>query len=75
MNLNYVIVYVRDMAKVKAFYTDVLGLSVVEAVSSPTFVTIRTAGGAMIGLQDKTASRLPPRAEIDSGLGRASARP
>jgi predicted enzyme related to lactoylglutathione lyase len=67
MNLGFVILYVRDMEKVKAFYTDVLGLSVVEAVSSPTFVTLRSAGGSLLALQDKTAARFPPGQEEQPG--------
>ena len=67
MNLNYMILYVGDVQKSKAFYTEILGMEVMEALSSPTFVTLRPAGGAMIGLQDKTASRLPPGKETQSG--------
>ncbi|MDQ6693168.1 MAG: VOC family protein, partial [Chloroflexota bacterium] len=40
---------------------------VLEELSSATFVTLRSAGGAMIGLQDKTAARLPPTLEEASG--------
>jgi predicted enzyme related to lactoylglutathione lyase len=67
MNLNFMILYVRDVEKSKAFYTKVLGMEFMEALSSPTFVTVRPAGGAMIGLQDKSASRLPPGREEQSG--------
>jgi len=67
MNLNFVIVYMRDMEKAKAFYSDVVGFSVVEAISSPTFVTLRSATGAMIGLQDNAAALMPPRAEEHAG--------
>ena len=63
MNLNYIIVYVQDVAKSKAFYTDVLGMTVDETQSSPTFVTLCPANGARIGLQDKSTSRLPPKDE------------
>ena len=67
MNLNFMILYVRDMDKSRAFYTEILGMEVVEALSSPTFVTLRPAGGAMIGLQDKTAAKFPPAKETQSG--------
>jgi predicted enzyme related to lactoylglutathione lyase len=67
MNLNYIIMYVQDINKVKAFYTDVLGMSVVEAASGPNFVTLRSSGGALIGLQDKTTSQLPPKHEQQAG--------
>jgi predicted enzyme related to lactoylglutathione lyase len=67
MKLNYVIVYVQDVKKETEFYTRALGMSVVEAASSPTFVTLRSDGGAMIGLQDKSTSQLPPRHEEHAG--------
>jgi predicted enzyme related to lactoylglutathione lyase len=72
MNLNYVILYVRDLDKAKVFYTEALGLTVLEAASGPTFVTLRSAGGAMLGLQDKTASRLPPAREEQPGSAELS---
>ena len=67
MNLGFVILYVGNLDKAKAFYTEALGLSVVEASSGPTFVTLQPARGAMLGLQDKTASRLPPGRETQPG--------
>jgi len=67
MNLGFVILYVSDMAKSKAFYTGTLGLTVVEAVSGPNFVTLRPAGGSLVALQDKEAAQLPPRLEERPG--------
>lgn len=67
MDLGFVILYVRDMEKVKAFYTETLGLTVVEEVSSPNFVTLRPAGGSLIALQDKAAARFPPKDEEQAG--------
>ncbi len=67
MNLNYIILYVRDMDKSKTFYTESLGMTVLESLSSPTFTTLRPANGALIGLQDKSASQLPPRHEQHAG--------
>ena len=67
MNLGFVVLYVRDLEKSKSFYTDVLGLTVMEAISGPTFVTLRPEGGAMVGLQDRAASQLPPGKEEQSG--------
>jgi predicted enzyme related to lactoylglutathione lyase len=67
MNLGFVVLYVRDMEKVKAFYTEVLGLTVEEAVSSPTFVTLRSDGGSLLALQDKTAALMPPAREDQPG--------
>ena len=67
MNLNYVILYMQDMDKAKAFYTESLGMTVVEDASSPTFITLRSAGDSMLALQDKMTSRLPPRQEAQPG--------
>src|SRR5258708_80437 len=67
MDLNYIILYVNDLDNAKTFYTQSLGMTVMEALSSPTFVTLRPAGGSMIGLQDKRASRLPPNQEKQPG--------
>ena len=63
MNLGYVILYVRDLDKAKTFYTDTLGLTVVEAHSGPAFVSLRTANGSWIALQDKAAGQFPPKDE------------
>jgi predicted enzyme related to lactoylglutathione lyase len=60
VNLNFIIVYVRDLEKAKNFYGETLGFTYVEADSGPSFVAMRPAGGAMIGLQDKGTSKLPP---------------
>jgi lactoylglutathione lyase len=67
MNLGFIVLYVQDMEKVKAFYRDILDMTVVEAVSSQTFVTLRPSGGSLLALQDKTASRLPPAREDQPG--------
>lgn len=67
MNLNFMIVYVQDIDKARAFYIEALGMTYVEALSSPTFVTLNPGHGAMIGLQDKAASRLPPGREDQPG--------
>lgn len=50
MNLSFVILYVSDRDKVKAFYTETLGLPVAEEVSGPNFVTVRTTGGSLLAL-------------------------
>lgn len=67
MNLNFIIIYVRDIDQAKTFYTQALGMTYVEALSSPTFATVRTDAGAMVGLQDATASRLPAGREEQPG--------
>jgi predicted enzyme related to lactoylglutathione lyase len=67
MNLGFVILYVRDMDKAKEFYTQTLGLPVVEEISGPNFVTVRPTGGSLLALQDKAASVLPPGKETQPG--------
>lgn len=63
MNLNFIIIYVNDIHTAKTFYTETLGLTVWEAQSSETFVSIRSEGGAIIGLQDRQAAKLPAKAD------------
>ncbi len=67
MNLGFVILYVKDMNKLTAFYRDTLGMTVMDAISSATFMTLKPAAGAMIGLQDAAASQLPPGREKQPG--------
>jgi predicted enzyme related to lactoylglutathione lyase len=68
MNLNFIVVYVDDLEKSKAFYTDALGMTYMGAVSSATFATLRPSeGGAMVGLQSKASSKLPPGRETQPG--------
>jgi len=67
MNLGFIILYVRDMSKSKAFYTDVLGMSVVDAISGPNFVTLRPASGSLVALQDKATAQFPPKLEEQPG--------
>ena len=67
MNLGFVILYMQDMDKAKAFYADVLGLTIVPEVSGPTFVTFRSAGGSLLAVQDKTTARFAPKDETQPG--------
>jgi predicted enzyme related to lactoylglutathione lyase len=67
MNMGFVILYARDMDKMKAFYTEALGMTVVEAISSPTFVTLRPSGGSLVALQDNATAKFPPKDEIGPG--------
>lgn len=60
MTLDVAIVslYVKDIARARELYEGILGLSVIENLSSHTFVTLRPGHGSLIGLQDaKTAPR------------------
>lgn len=67
MNLGYVILYVQELDRAKTFYTEELGLTVVPELSGPNFVTLRAAGGSLIGLQDKATSKFPPGQETQPG--------
>jgi predicted enzyme related to lactoylglutathione lyase len=67
VNLNFAILYMRDMTASKAFYTDVLGLTVVEELSGPSFVALRGDGGALLALQDKATAKFPPKDEEHAG--------
>lgn len=68
MNFGFVILYIRDMEKAQNFYTGVLGLSVVEAISSPNFVTLRApAGGSFIALQNNATAQFPPKDDPHAG--------
>ena len=67
MNLGFVILHVQDIGKAKVFYTDVVGLTVVETLSGPTFVALQSDGGSRLALQDKTAARVPQKQPEQSG--------
>ena len=68
MNLNYIIIYVNDLPKMRTFYTEALGMTNIGAVSADAFATMRPAGGgAMVGLQSKASSVLPPKYETQPG--------
>lgn len=57
-SLGIVSLYVRDLGRARAFYTETLGLPEVPELSGPTFVALRPAGGALIAVQDMTT--VPP---------------
>jgi predicted enzyme related to lactoylglutathione lyase len=44
--------YVQDVEKSKAFYTEFLGMKLLPAFSSPTFVFLQPSDGTAIALQD-----------------------
>ncbi|WP_017559840.1 VOC family protein [Nocardiopsis baichengensis] len=71
--LDLVTILVRDMERTKAFYTGLLGFSVVERFTSPdgTFVWLRSArSGSSIALQDAAArSEKPTQADIPEAGG------
>ena len=56
MNLGITVLYVRDVEKSKAFYTDVVGLPVDVEQSGPKFVLFRTDNGSLFALEDLAIS-------------------
>jgi len=52
VNLGITILYVRDVEKAKAFYTDYVGLPVDVEQSGPQFVMFRTDNGSLLALED-----------------------
>jgi predicted enzyme related to lactoylglutathione lyase len=57
--------YVSDVEKAKAFYTEFLGMKFLADFSSPTFVLLRPTEGTQIALQPLSA--LPPGASAQPG--------
>lgn len=67
MNLGFIIVYVQDMDRAKAFYTRFLNMTPLEGRGSATFTMMRPESGSMVGLQDKSEAQFPPGQEEQSG--------
>jgi catechol 2,3-dioxygenase-like lactoylglutathione lyase family enzyme len=63
--LGLVMLYTRDVPRLRAFYVDKLGLEPVPQLSSEDFVFLSLAGGSPIALAD--AAALPPGASIEPG--------
>ena len=57
--------YVQDVEKEKAFYTEFLGMKLIPAFSSPTFVYLQPTEGTPIAIQEVTA--LPPGVPAQQG--------
>jgi catechol-2,3-dioxygenase len=62
VELNFVILNVRDVAGMRDFYRDALGLAV--AAESPGFVQLRAAGGASFSLQAHDGPRPADTVEL-----------
>ena len=58
LKLGMVILFGRDLAGARRFYSETLGLPVIEELSGESFVALRPASGSSITLQDATT--LPP---------------
>ncbi len=58
LKLDIINLFVRDMAGARRFYSETLGLPVIEEISGEGFVALRPASGSSIALQD--VATLPP---------------
>ncbi len=56
--LGIVSLYVRDLDRARAFYTETLGLPEVPEFSGPRFIALRPARGSLLAVQD--AATVPP---------------
>jgi predicted enzyme related to lactoylglutathione lyase len=56
MKVGFVILFVKDVARSKEFYTEIVGLPVDETQSSPNFVVLRSEG-SLLALEN--AASLP----------------
>ena len=56
--LGIVNLFVRDLERARAFYTETLGLPVIAELSGPAFVALRPAHRSPIALQD--TATVPP---------------
>jgi len=63
--LALVSVFVRDVARARAFYTEMLGLEPVPQLSSESFAFLKPASGSPIAVQD--TSLLPPGVSAQPG--------
>ena len=68
MKLSYILVYVNDFQKSRAFYIDALGMKDLGSRAPDIFATLQSPdGGAIIGLQDKKSTPLPSAQEQHPG--------
>jgi predicted enzyme related to lactoylglutathione lyase len=61
MNLGIVILYVHDLQKAKAFYSDVIGLPVDVQQTDAQFVMLRPTEGSLLALEDISISQANPQ--------------
>jgi predicted enzyme related to lactoylglutathione lyase len=69
--LGMVTLFCRGVAETKKFYIDNLGLTEMKEMTSPTFATLMTDGGSLIGLQDVKTSlggQAGTHGEVELGL-------
>lgn len=63
--LALVMLYASDVAKAKAFYTDIVGLEPVPRFSSDTFAFLKFAGGTPLAIQP--IASVPPGISTEPG--------
>jgi predicted enzyme related to lactoylglutathione lyase len=69
--LGMVTLFCREVAETKNFYINNLGLTEIREMTSPTFATLMTDGGSLIGLQDVKTSlggQTSTHGEVELGL-------
>jgi len=69
--LGMITLFCRRVAETKSFYINNLGLAEIREMSSPTFATLMTNGGSLIGLQDVKKSiggQTSTHGEVELGL-------
>ena len=69
--LNHAVLYVRDLDRSVAFYTDVLGLTMVMPTDEPGFrraLLVHQGSGLFVGLTQHDASDGTPFRETNAGL-------
>src|ERR1700684_3761538 len=69
--LGMVTLFCRQVAETKNFYISNLGLTEIKEMTSPTFATLMTSGGSLIGLQDVKTSQggqASTHGEVELGL-------
>ncbi len=69
--LGMITLFCRHVAETKSFYINKLGLTEIREMTSPTFATLMTNGGSLIGLQDVKTSlggQTSTHGEVELGL-------
>ncbi len=68
--LGIAVLYVRDVARERRFYSEVVGLPVIEDQSSPTFVMFAAGGETLLAVMDVSRANGPTGApgSVDLGL-------
>jgi predicted enzyme related to lactoylglutathione lyase len=69
--LGMITLFCRNVAETRSFYVNNLGLIEIKEMTSPTFATLMTNGGSLIGLQDvKTyqSGQTSTHGEVELGL-------